>query len=218
MKLIAKLLAVLGIAVTLASVCDVARAQVYGMKGGVTIGSITTKEVESVTPMVNYYFEAYYGYRFARYKYWTLGFGYFGTGATFSDTEQGNQIPYDAKVRFNNIVVPFKLKYSAEGRRKPRPYLYVGAMPAIMYNEDKTMKFYNTRVPQLDYIFDWHPRRVNLYVLAGGGCYYRHFTADISLSINAFRDYKEIEAPISYNKSFIVTIGYQISRDTRKIW
>ncbi|MBO4244521.1 MAG: PorT family protein [Bacteroidales bacterium] len=218
MKLIAKLLAVSGIAVMLVSVCLPARAQVFGMKGGVTIGSITTKEVESVTPMLNYYFEGYYGYRMARYKYWTLGFGYFGTGATFSDTEMGNNIHYDAKVRFNNLVVPFKLKYSGEGRRKPRPYVFVGAMPAIMYNEDKTMTFYDTKVPNTDYIFDWTPRRVNLYVLAGGGCYYRHFTVDCAFSINVFRDYKEIEAPISYNKSFIITIGYQVSADRSKIW
>ncbi|MBO7142075.1 MAG: PorT family protein [Bacteroidales bacterium] len=218
MKSAVKITFALCIVLILGTICSEVRAQVYGMKGGVTIGSITTKEVESVTPMLNYYFEGYYGYRMARYRYWTVGFGYFGTGATFTDTEPANNIPYDAKVRFNNLVVPFKLKYSAEGRRKPRPYLYVGAMPAIMYNEDKTMKFYNTRVPQLDYIFDWTPRRVNVYVLAGGGCYYRHFTADISLTINAFRDYKEIEAPISYNKSLILTIGYQVSGDRSKIW
>lgn len=225
MKLIAKLLAVLGIAVMLVSVCMPARAQVFGMKGGVTIGSVSTKEVDSLTPMLNYYYEAYYGYRFAKFKYWTVGLGYFGTGATFCGHDEANPIKYKAKVRFNNIVAPLKLKVSAEGRHKPRPYFFVGAMPAIMYNEDKTLSFSmmedGKEVPPVlntTYIFPWTPRRVNLYALCGGGCYYRHFTCDFMLTISTLRDYKEIEAPISYNKSFIVTIGYQISRDTRKIW
>lgn len=218
MKSAAKYLTTLCIVLLMGMLCSEAHAQVYGMKGGVTIGSVSTKEVESVTPMLNYFFEGYYGYRFARYKYWTLGFGYFGTGATFSDTEPANGVKYDAKVRFNNIVVPFKLKISGEGRRKPRPYGFIGAMPVVMYNEDKTMDYHDAKIPQLDYIFDWHPRRVNVYILGGGGCYYRHFTADITFTINTFRDYREIEAPISYNKSLILTLGYQISRDRAKVW
>ncbi|MBR6176396.1 MAG: outer membrane beta-barrel protein [Bacteroidales bacterium] len=225
MKLIAKFLAVLGIAVTLASVYVPARAQVFGMKGGVTIGSITTKEVDSVKPMLNYYYEAYYGYRFARYKYWTIGVGYFGTGATFCGRDEANPFNYKAKVRFNNLVVPLKLKISAEGRHKPRPYFFVGAMPCIVYNYDEELSFSmresGLSVPEnlnTDYIFNWTPRRINLYALCGGGCYYRHFTCDFMLTINTLRDYKEIEAPISYNKSFIVTIGYQISRDRAKVW
>ena len=68
MKLIARLLAVLGIAVMLVSVCIPARAQVFGMKGGVTIGSVSTKEVDSVTPMLNYYYEAYYVFLFCLSK------------------------------------------------------------------------------------------------------------------------------------------------------
>lgn len=221
MKIAAKFTAIFCIAVTLATICIPVRAQVFGIKGGITLGTVSTKEVDTVTPMLNYYYETYFSYRFARYKYWTVGLGYFGTGATFCDIEYPNEIPYKAKVRFNNLVAPIKLKVSAEGRHKPRPYFFIGVMPTIMYNEDKTLTFNKTEKQKdthTEYVFQWTPRRVNIYALGGGGCYYRHFTCDFMLTINALRDYKEIEAPISYNKNFVITIGYQISRDTKKIW
>lgn len=225
MKRLAKLIAVLCLAALFAFESESASAQVFGMKGGVTIGSVTTREVDSINPMLNYYFEAYYACRFQRYKYWTVGIGYFGTGATLFGLDEGNQIKYEATVRFNNFVVPVKIKLSAEGKRKPRPYAFLGAMPAVMYNEDKSVKLSmkdpEKHVPSglnTDYIFKWTPNRLNLYALCGGGCYYRHFTLDFMFTVNALRDYKEIEAPISYNKSFIVTLGYQVSADRSKIW
>ena len=80
-KRMAKLIAVLCLAALFAFESESASAQVFGMKGGVTIGSVTTREVDSINPMLNYYFEAYYACRFQRYKYWTVGIGYFGTVA-----------------------------------------------------------------------------------------------------------------------------------------
>ncbi len=59
MKSAAKYLTTLCIVLLMGMLCSEAHAQVYGMKGGVTIGSVSTKEVESVTPMLNYYFEGY---------------------------------------------------------------------------------------------------------------------------------------------------------------
>ena len=219
MKTAFRLIAFLGVVALLSLAYKPSRAQVFGFKGGAAFGSVSTKEVDSVVPMFNYYYETYFCYRFSRYKYWTVGIGYFGAGATFCDVEQPNGIPYKAKVRFNNIVMPLKIKVSAEGKRKPRPYAFIGAMPAVMYNEDKTLTFENVRPgTRTDYVFQWTPRRVNIYAIGGAGCYYRRFTLDVSFSINALRDYKEIEAPISYNKNVIFTIGYQISRDAAKIW
>ncbi|MBR4440117.1 MAG: PorT family protein [Bacteroidales bacterium] len=219
MKTTVRLIAFLGVVTLLSLAYKPSRAQVFGIKGGAAFGSVSTKEVDSVVPMFNYYYETYFSYRFSRYKYWTVGIGYFGAGATFCDVEHPNDIPYKAKVRFNNIVMPLKIKVSAEGKRKPRPYAFIGAMPAVMYNEDKTLTFDNVRPgTRTDYVFQWTPRRVNIYAIGGAGCYYKHFTLDVSFSINALRDYKEIEAPISYNKNVIFTIGYQISRDAAKVW
>ncbi|MCQ2975800.1 MAG: outer membrane beta-barrel protein [Bacteroidales bacterium] len=192
-------------------------SQVFGMKGGVAPGTVSTKEVFEVSPMLNYYYEAYYAYRFGRYKYWTIGFGYLGTGATFSDVDVANDVPYKAEIKFNNFTLPIKLKVSGEGKNKPRPYFFVGAIPVCMFNEDRMLEFEHDKTKH-DHIFQWTPNRLNLYALCGGGVYFRHVTLDIGFTINTLRDYKEIEAPISYNKNVILTIGYQVSRDTKKMW
>ena len=116
--------------------------------------------------------------------------------------------------------MPIKFKYSFEHRKRPRPYGYVGVMPAVMFSEvrDYYIETVTDIYRQMSTIYQWTPQRFNIFGMFGGGCYYKHFTADVTLNISALRAYKENEAPISFFSGAILTIGYQVSRATNKMW
>lgn len=202
----------------------VVSAQVFGIKGGASFGTINTKEMEVKKPMINYYYELYYNQRLIKFRYACVGVGYLGHGATLSGVDLGaSELPYEIKTRFNFATMPIKFKYSFEHRKKPRPYGFIGFAPAIMFNEERDYYIENFRHNGQEYIvrtylYQWTPKRFNLFVMAGGGCYYKHFTLDISANISALRAYKENEAPISFFYGAILTIGYQVSRASNKMW
>lgn len=198
-------------------------AQQYTMKGGVSYGRVATKEVANGTDkMLNYYWEMNYGYRFATYRFITVGLGYLGAGCTYNDIYLPLvlDVPYTVKTRFNNLIIPVKFKVTTEHRTRPRGYAYVGVAPAWMFNEAREVKL-NGELPDKkhdEFLFKWTPRKTQAYLLGGGGIYYKHVVLDLSAYVSIFKDYNEFEAPMSFNSGVILCIGYQVSRDTKKRW
>ncbi|MBQ3689422.1 MAG: hypothetical protein II937_06085 [Bacteroidales bacterium] len=205
-------------------------AQQFTMKGGVIYSKMHTREIVGrVEPLLNYYYEANYCYRFGRGKFWTVGFGYLGSGGTIYDSRIANvNIDYHVDIRFSNLIFPAKLKISTEHRAHPRYYAFVGVAPAWMFNEERELE-YTWQDAELERrkselhdmkktLFPYTAKQLQGYVLIGGGVYYKHVVLDVSAMINTFNVYKEHVAPVSFNSGVIATIGVQISRARNKMW
>lgn len=220
-----------------------ASAQQYTMKGGASIGSVSVPPRDAADKsgsMVNYYWELNYGLRFKRYRFVTAGLAYLGAGCTFHYNYQptGYVAPYDVRVRFNNVLVPIKFQVQQEQRKRARMYFFAGMAPGWMFNEDRTMQIETLYVedassPNLlkpaqpvqveaylkrNNIPTWTPKKFQNYLLGGVGVYYKHVVLDATAYVSTFKDYKEFLAPVSFNYGFLLCIGYQVSRDTKKMW
>lgn len=213
-------------------------AQQYTMKGGVSIGSVSVPPRDAADKsgcMANYYWEFNYSLRFKRYRFVSAGLAYLGAGCTFHYTYQptGYVAPYDVRSRFNNVLVPIKFKVSSEHRKRPRYYFFAGTAPGWMFNEDRTMDLgtvttsYGHVVSNQDFeayikkrnnIQTWTPKKFQNYLLFGAGVYYKHVVIDGQFYVSTFKDYKEFLAPVSFNYGFLICVGYQVSRDTKKMW
>ncbi len=212
------------------------RAQQYTMKGGASIGRVTVPPRDAADKsgrMVNYFWEAEYAYRFKRYRFVTAGLAYLGAGCTFHYVYQpdGYIAPYNVKTRFSNLLVPIKFKFGTEHRAHPRYYGYAGTALGWMFDEDRETILESVSTidgftnPQLMSLFkkrnnipSWTPKRFQNYLLFGGGVYYKHVILDGQFYVSTFKDYLEYLAPVSFNYGFILSIGYQVSRDTKKMW
>lgn len=207
------------------------KAQQFTMKGGVIWSKMFTGEIEGkIDPLLNYYYEANYCYRFGTGKFWSIGFGYLGSGGTISDSWATTYIReivdhYEVKTRFSNFIIPVKVKFSTEHRAHPRFYGFAGYAPAIMFDESRTVNiiyqpaYVDRPLPRgLKDLFDFHPKRIQGYVLLGIGGYYRHIVMDVSAMVNTFNVYEEYVSPVSFNAGVIATLGVQISRASNKRW
>ncbi len=201
---------------------DVA-AQQFTMKGGAVWSKMHTgnREINGyVDPLVNYFYEMNYAYRFGRNKYWTIGIGYLGGGGVIHDRNEALYVDYDVDVKFSNLIFPVKFKYSTEHRAHPRIYGYVGVAPAWMFNEERTVtyKYQYTEPPRRNNLFPYNAKKMQGYLLAGFGVYYKHVLLDIGAFVNTFNNYEEKLAPVSYNSGVMGSIGVQISRARDKRW
>jgi len=211
-------------------------AQQFTMKGGVSIGRVTVPPRDAADKsglMLNYFWDAEYAYRFLRYRFVTVGLAYLGAGCTFHYTYKpdGYVAPYNVRSRFNNVLVPVKFKFGTEHRAHPRYYGYVGTAPGWMFDEDRETILEsvttlsgdtNDKLVELfrkrNNIPSWTPKSFQNYLLMGGGVYYKHVILDGQFYVSTFKDYKEYLAPVSFNYGFILSVGYQVSRDTKKMW
>jgi len=202
-----------------------ATAQQFTMKGGAVWSKMHTgnREINGyVDPLVNYFYEMNYAYRFHRNKYWTIGIGYLGGGGTIHDRNMALEVNYDVDVKFSNLIFPVKFKISTEHRAHPRFYGYVGVAPAWMFSEDRTVKEdYDRGEPpgprKID-LFPYNANKLQGYILCGCGVYYKHILLDIGAFVNTFNNYVEKIAPVSYNSGIMGSIGVQISRARDKRW
>lgn len=216
-------------------------AQQFTMKGGASIGSVTVPPRDAADKsgkMVNYYWEFNYGLRFKRYRFVTAGLAYLGSGCTFHYNYQptGYVAPYNVRSRFSNVLVPIKFKVSTEHRSQARYYFFAGTAPGWMFQESREMSLDKLMVPdghgnfkeasekQMEAYYKrnnipaWTPKRFQNYLLSGVGAYYKHVVLDFSVYVSLFKDYKEFLAPVSLNYGFLLCVGYQVSRDSKKMW
>lgn len=171
-----------------------------------------------VDPMLNYFYELYYNKRLYRGMYWGIGGAYSGGGGKLYGYDVASLSNYNVKARFNYFLIPATVKISREGRNKLRPYGFISVAPAYMFTEERDYEFEKPLPRQSSYVYQWDPRRLNIFFMVGGGVYWKHFTVDFSFASCVLRNYKQTEAPVSYNMGPIVTVGYQVSRATNKMW
>jgi len=198
-------------------------AQQITMKAGAALGKVDSREIGGeIHRMLNVYWETNYALRIATFRFVTFGLLYLGTGGKFSDTYVPTYYNYDyhVKARYNNVLAPIKFKVTTEHRKKPRLYGFTGFAPGIMFYEARDITFDGKEPdPKHDaFLFDWTARRFQIYLLVGGGVYYRHIILDIGAYVSTFKNYKEFMAPIVHNSGLMLTVGYQVSRDETKRW
>ncbi|MBQ4406655.1 MAG: hypothetical protein II852_06565 [Bacteroidales bacterium] len=198
-------------------------AQQITMKAGAALGKVDSREIGGeIHRMLNVYWETNYALRIATFRFVTFGLSYLGTGGKFSDTYVPTYYNYDyhVKARYNNVLAPIKFKVTTEHRKKPRLYGFTGFAPGIMFYEARDITFDGKEPdPKHDaFLFDWTARRFQIYLLVGGGVYYRHIILDIGAYVSTFKNYKEFMAPIVHNSGLMLTVGYQVSRDETKRW
>lgn len=198
-------------------------AQQITMKAGAALGKVDSREIGGeIRRMLNVYWETNYALRIGTFKFVTFGLSYLGTGGKFSDTYIPSYYNYDyhVKARYNNVLAPIKFKVTTEHRKKPRLYGFTGFAPGIMFYEARDITFDGREPdPKHDsFLFDWTARRFQIYLLVGGGVYYRHIILDIGAYVSTFKNYKEFMAPIVHNSGLMLTVGYQVSRDETKRW
>ncbi|MBQ9215053.1 MAG: hypothetical protein IJ150_14110 [Bacteroidales bacterium] len=211
-------------------VFDALNAQQFTMKGGVIYSRLAIPKNENraghVSGLNNYYYEANYSQRFGKRKYWTIGFGYLGSGGTIYGQNAGLEIEYIVHTRFSNLIFPIKFKYQTEHIKHPRFYCFAGVAPAWMFDEDRKVDYayFDERLNilksegRLRYmnVFNYHAQKLQGYVMTGCGVYYKHIVLDVSAMVNVFHVYKEFLAPVSLSYGVIATLGVQVSRPINK--
>ncbi len=202
--------------------CNLCKAQVFGFKAGASLATTTIKyeqECLSRDGMLNYFYELYYCQRIRPKQYFGVGLCYLGSGATLHNIDGATDSLYNVSARFSYVGIPIKFKISHEARAKIRPYGFLGITPCYMFNEERTKTFFFKNMKDNgNYLFNYSPRKLNANVFIGGGLYWKHFTFDIQAFTFCWRNYHEDIAPVGYNMGTMVTLGYQVSKATNKMW